>query len=63
MSEQNQFKLALAKLFAECEDKGLGTWQPTFQATEGMNDAAANYIEARMVFVAENEFGKGEVTH
>ncbi len=62
MSEESQFKLALAKLFAECEDKGLGTWQPTFQAKPGMNDAAADYIEARIVFVAEQEFGKGEVT-
>lgn len=53
----NEFKLALAKLFAECEHKGLGKWQPTFQATTGMENAAADYIEARMVFVAENEFG------
>jgi hypothetical protein len=58
-----EFKLPLAKLFAECEDKGLGTWWPSFRANPGMENAAADYIGARAAFVAENEFGSdGEPT-
>lgn len=56
-SVPSDFKMPLAKLFAECEDKGLGTWQPVFQAKPGMEAAAADYIAARAAFVAENEFG------
>ncbi|PSK99758.1 hypothetical protein CLV30_11761 [Haloactinopolyspora alba] len=52
----NSYRIALARLFAECEDRGLGTWQPTFQATPGREDEAADYIEARAEFVAEQEF-------
>ena len=54
-----EFKLALGRLFAECEDKGLGTWQPTFRANPGMDDAAADYIEARTAFLAEKHFFGG----
>jgi hypothetical protein len=58
MDVPNEFRLALAKLFAECEDKGFGIWQPTFQAHPGMENASADYIAARAEFVAETEFGK-----
>lgn len=53
----NEYRRVLARLFAECEDRGLGTWQVSFRAHPGRENEAADYIEQRCEFVAEQEFG------
>lgn len=57
MTAPNSYRLVLAKLFAEAEDKGLGTWSPTFRAAPGRENEAADYLGARAEFVAEQELG------
>lgn len=53
----NAWRRLLAEIFADAEDHGLGTWGPTFTATPGKTEEAANFIESRAALLAESRLG------
>lgn len=46
-------RLIMCELFGEAEVKGLGTLHIGFTATPGREDEAADYIDARVDFIAD----------
>jgi hypothetical protein len=49
----NPWRRVLAEIFADAEDHGLGTWDPSFTANPGKAEEAAAFIESRAALLAE----------
>jgi hypothetical protein len=60
MSDLAHRKL-LAELFADAEAHGLGYLEVGFRAHPGQQDAAADYIEARLPFVTDAAVQRGDL--
>jgi len=51
----------LAELFADAESHGLGVLTVGFVAHRGQHDAAADFIEARLLFVTDAAAQRGDL--
>jgi hypothetical protein len=51
-----EYRILLAGMFAEAEDRGLGTLNVGFTATPGKEEEAADYIAPRSEFLAGRRF-------